>query len=85
MNYSGRITRDDAEQQAQQAIDRGARVLVYKFIDPIVDSFVTAPMLGIAPQIEAVEALGWQLDRFSAVEGEVGDGQHIAVICLFRR
>ncbi|MZD06171.1 hypothetical protein GTW43_13870 [Streptomyces sp. SID5785] len=76
---------NDAAQQAQQAMDRGAHILVYKFIDPIDDSFVTAPMLGIAPQIEAVEALGWQLDRFSAVEGEAGGGQHIAVICLFRR
>ncbi|MFE1953351.1 MULTISPECIES: hypothetical protein [Streptomyces] len=85
MTFSDKSTRDGAEEQARQAIERGAHVLVYKFIDPITDSFVTAPMLGISPQIEAVEALGWQLDRFSAVEGKVGDGEHIAVICLFRR
>ncbi|MHA6761095.1 hypothetical protein [Streptacidiphilus sp. PAMC 29251] len=75
----------DAAKQAQKAYANGDQVLVYKFIEANATSKTTAPMTGVAPQIEAVEAAGWTLYNLAAAEGKTLTGERIALVCLFRR
>ncbi|WP_338704046.1 hypothetical protein V2W30_39825 (plasmid) [Streptomyces sp. Q6] len=58
---------------------------MYKFIEASTNSMSTAPMTGLAEQIQAVEDLGWKLDKMTAAEGKALTGERIALICLFRR
>lgn len=74
----------EAAKRAQEARTAGDAVLVYKFIEAVTNSKATAPMTGIADQIQAVEAQGWALYNMAAAEGKAMTGERIAVICLFR-
>ncbi|HET6634085.1 MAG TPA: hypothetical protein VFH77_03560 [Streptomyces sp.] len=76
---------NEAGRRARKAIEDGDRILVYKFIEASSGSSTTAPMAGIAGQIEAVEAEGWQLSDMSAAESKAFTGERVALICLFRR
>lgn len=75
----------EAAKRAKKAFDDGDQVLVYKFIEANTNSKATAPMTGVAPQIEAVESAGWVLYNMAAAEGKTMTGERIALICLFRR
>lgn len=70
--------------EAQKARQRGQRVLVYKFIEANSNSKATAPMTGIAEQMEAVEQQGWRLDHMAAAEGKALTGERVALVCVFR-
>ncbi|MEV6546415.1 hypothetical protein [Streptomyces sp. NPDC051665] len=74
-----------AAAEARKAREKGQGVLVYKFIEANVNSKSTAPMTGIADQIESVEQQGWRLDTLTAAEGKTfGGGERIALVCVFR-
>jgi hypothetical protein len=74
-----------AGNEARKAAEKGQQVLVYKFIEANTNSKATAPMTGIADQIEAVEAEGWTMYNMAVGEGKTLGGERIAVVCLFRR
>ncbi|MER5892383.1 hypothetical protein [Streptomyces sp. NPDC001876] len=74
-----------AGKQAHEAYARGDYVLVYKFIEANTNSRATAPMTGIADQIQAVESQGWMLQNMAAAEGKALTGERTALVCLFRR
>lgn len=84
MGFINNAKASTARDEARKARESGQRVLVYKFIEANKNSLATAPMSGIAEQIEAVEAEGWQLYNMAAGEGKALGGERIAVICLFR-
>lgn len=73
-----------AGSEARKARERGQAVLVYKFIEANMNSKSTAPMTGVADQIEAVEQQGWRLDHMAAAEGKAMSGERVSVVCLFR-
>jgi len=60
-------------------------VLAYKIIEASTSSRTTAPMTGVAEQIQAIEAEGWVLANMAAGEGKAFTGERTALICLFRR
>lgn len=74
----------EAGKRAREAREKGDRVLVYKFIEANTNSKATAPMTGMANQIQAVEAEGWTLDKMAAAEGKAMTGERVALVCLFR-
>ncbi|MFD4569368.1 hypothetical protein ACFWOX_34025 [Streptomyces sp. NPDC058467] len=76
---------NEAGKRARQARDNGDAVLVYKFIEANTNSKATAPMTGMADQIQAVEREGWMLSNMAASEGKALTGERVALICLFRR
>ncbi|MFE1748993.1 hypothetical protein ACFW88_00305 [Streptomyces anandii] len=71
--------------EARKARERGQSVLVYKFIEANTNSKSTAPMTGMAEQIQAVEEQGWMLSSMAAAEGKALTGERVALVCLFRR
>ena len=73
-----------AGNEALKARQRGQSLLVYKFIEANTNSKSTAPMTGIADQIQAVEAAGWRLDQMAAAEGKALTGERVALVCIFR-
>ena len=73
-----------ASTEAKKARERGQSVLVYKFIEANTNSKSTAPMSGMADQIQAVEQQGWRLDHMAAAEGKALSGERVALVCLFR-
>ncbi|MCZ4099855.1 hypothetical protein [Streptomyces sp. H39-C1] len=75
----------EAAKRAREAALKGDSVLVYKFIEANTNSKATAPMTGMADQIQAVESEGWALANMAAGEGKAMGGERIALICLFRR
>ncbi|MEV6028328.1 hypothetical protein [Streptomyces sp. NPDC052036] len=75
----------EAGKRARQARDNGDTVLVYKFIEANTNSRATAPMTGMADQIQAVEREGWMLANMAAAEGKALTGERVALVCLFRR
>lgn len=85
MGFINNIKADTAGTEARKARESGQLVLAYKFIEANKTSMVTAPMTGIADQIQAVEAEGWTLANMAAGEGKALGGERIALICLFRR
>lgn len=70
--------------EARKARERGQALLVYKFIEANTNSKSTAPMSGVAEQIEAVEQQGWRLDKMAAAEGKAFSGERVALVCIFR-
>ena len=74
-----------AGNEARKAIENGQTVLVYKFLEANTNSKATAPMTGIADQIQAVEAQGWVMYNMAVGEGKALSGERVAVVCLFRR
>lgn len=70
--------------EAKKARERGQTVLVYKFIEANSNSRSTAPMTGMAEQIQAVEQQGWRLDQMAAAEGKALTGERVALVCIFR-
>lgn len=75
----------EAGRRAREAYEKGDFVLVYKFIEANTNSKATAPMTGMADQIQAVESSGWQLTNMAAAEGKTMTGERVALICMFRR
>lgn len=75
----------EAAKRAREAANNGDKVLVYKFIEANTNSKATAPMTGMADQIQAVESEGWALDKMAASEGKAIGGERVALVCLFRR
>jgi hypothetical protein len=73
-----------ATEAARIARQKGQTVLVYKFIEANTASKSTAPMQGMAEQIQAVEAEGRRLDQMAAAEGKALTGERVALVCLFR-
>ncbi|MCM1941759.1 hypothetical protein NC239_26530 [Streptomyces sp. G3] len=73
-----------AAAEARKARERGQVVLVYKFIEANTNSKSTAPMTGMADQIQAVEQQGWRLEQMAAAEGKALTGERVALVCLFR-
>ncbi|MBW8701873.1 hypothetical protein MBT84_19895 [Streptomyces sp. MBT84] len=73
-----------AADAARKARAAGQSVLVYKFIEANTSSKSTAPMTGMAEQIQAVEQQGWRLDHMAAAEGKALTGERVALVCLFR-
>ncbi|MGW4730552.1 hypothetical protein ACWEQC_15520 [Streptomyces shenzhenensis] len=73
-----------ATDAAIRARENGQTVLVYKFIEAHTASKSTAPMQGMAEQIQAIEAEGWYLDHMAATEGKALTGERVAIVCLFR-
>lgn len=71
--------------EARKAIENGQTVLVYKFIEANTNSRSTAPMTGIADQIQAVESQGWVMYNMAVGEGKALSSERVAVVCLFRR
>jgi hypothetical protein len=85
MGFMNDAKAQEAGKRARQAYESGDQVLVYKFIEATTNSKATAPMTGIADQLQAVEAAGWTLANMAAAEGKALTGERIALICLFRR
>ncbi|MFI9569317.1 hypothetical protein [Streptomyces rishiriensis] len=73
-----------ATDAARKARATGQSILVYKFIEANTASKSTAPIQGMAEQIQAVEAEGWRLDQMAAAEGKALTGERVALVCLFR-
>ncbi|MFE2300829.1 hypothetical protein ACFXAW_21900 [Streptomyces sp. NPDC059445] len=73
-----------AADAARKAREKGQSLLVYKFIEANQSSKSTAPMQGMAEQIEAVESHGWRLDQMAAAEGKTLTGERVALVCVFR-
>ncbi|MGA5702397.1 hypothetical protein [Peterkaempfera bronchialis] len=85
MGFVNQAKANEALRQAQDAYANGDQVLVYKFIEANKGSITTGPMVGIGPQIQAVEAIGWTLCNLATAESKTMTGERIAVVCLFRR
>ncbi|WP_327180417.1 hypothetical protein OG599_35235 (plasmid) [Streptomyces sp. NBC_01335] len=74
-----------AGDHARKAYANGDYILVYKFIEANTNSKATAPMTGMADQIQAVEQAGWVLQHMAAAEGKALTGERVALVCMFRR
>lgn len=85
MGFINKAKASQATSEARSAYESGQYVLVYKFIEANKTSMTTAPMTGIAEQIQAVEAEGWALDKMTATESKTLGGERIGLVCLFRR
>jgi hypothetical protein len=85
MGFINNAKASKATDEAAKAFANGQSVLVYKFIEANKTSMSTAPMIGIAEQIQAVEAEGWALDQMAATESKTLGGERIGLVCLFRR
>lgn len=73
---------DAIEQDARRALDEGHSVFVVQFRGAVSHSAsLTRPISGMAERIEAVEAVGWQMDQFTAVPYK----DNITIVALFRR
>lgn len=85
MGFINNAKASRATDAARTAYVNGQTVLTYKFIEANKNSRATAPMAGIAEQIQAVEAEGWYLDKMAATESKTLGGVRIGLVCLFRR
>lgn len=89
MGFLNRAKEQSALDQAKHAIEAGRYILVFKFIEAHTNNFATGAMTGINDQMEAIESLGWRLDKMSACEGNVvgalGNSERVAIVCLYRR
>ncbi|MFI9816760.1 hypothetical protein [Saccharothrix variisporea] len=89
MGLLNRVKEQSALDQAKHAIEAGRHILVFKFIEAHTNSLATGAMTGINDQMEAIESLGWRLDKMSACEGNVvgalGSKERVAIVCLYRR
>jgi hypothetical protein len=85
MGFMNQAKGSEAGKRAREAREAGNTVLIYKFIEAITNSKATAPMTGMAEQIQAVEAEGWRLDQMAAAEGKALTGERVSLVCLFRR
>lgn len=66
---------------AKRALDEGHTIFVAQFRGAVSHSpTLTRPIGGMAERIEAVEALGWRMDQFTAVPYK----DNITVVALFR-
>lgn len=85
MGWINKAKAGSARDTAQNAIDAGRSVLVYKVIEANTNSMTTGAMTGVNDQIEEIEALGWHLEHMAAGEGKALSGERLALILLFRR
>ncbi|MER5262065.1 hypothetical protein ABTZ99_08300 [Actinosynnema sp. NPDC002837] len=87
--FLDRAKEQSALDQAKHAIEAGRHIFVFKFIEAHTNSSATGAMTGINDQMEAIESLGWRLDKMSACGGNVigalGNSERIAIVCLYRR
>ncbi|PWU48047.1 hypothetical protein DLE60_04665 [Micromonospora globispora] len=85
MGWINNAKANEAGKHAREALAKGNHILVYKIIEATTNSRVTAPMAGIAEQIQAIEAEGWMLANMAAAEGKAMTSERTALVCLFRR
>ncbi|MFG2109831.1 hypothetical protein [Micromonospora chersina] len=85
MGWLNNAKASEAGKHAREAVAKGDTILVYKFIEANTNSRITAPMTGMAEQIQAIEAEGWTLANMAVGEGKALGGERVALICLFRR
>jgi hypothetical protein len=75
---------DELVKAATAARSEGRRVFVYRYIEKLTNSRMSAPMPDLAEAIEAVEALGWRLDRLMSPKVEALTGDRTAYVMMFR-
>ncbi len=85
MGFLNNAKADVATKAAAEAYEQGRQVLSFKIIEANASHRSTGIMLGIGEQIEAIEAVGWQLTNMAAAEAKAMTGERTALICLFRR
>ncbi|MEU3369826.1 hypothetical protein ACFYM2_26940 [Streptomyces sp. NPDC006711] len=68
--------------EAQRALDEGRTVFVCRVNQGSLQSNYSGSLSGVAEQIEAVEALGWQLDQASFSHDH---RDHASAFLIFRR
>lgn len=73
---------DAIKQHAQRAIEENHFVFVCRVNQGALQSNWSGPLSGVAEQIEAVEALGWQLDQASFSHDHK---DHASAFLIFRR
>ncbi|MGW7001589.1 hypothetical protein ACWGCW_01840 [Streptomyces sp. NPDC054933] len=67
---------------AKRAIDEGRTVFVCRVNQGVLQSNWSGPLSGVAEQIEAIEAHGWQLDQASFSHDHKN---HASAFLIFRR
>jgi hypothetical protein len=73
---------DSIEKDARRALEEGHSVFVAQFRGAMSHNpSLTRPVGGMAERIEAVEAVGWVMDQFTAVPYK----DNITIVALFRR
>ncbi|MEU2629931.1 hypothetical protein [Kitasatospora sp. NPDC007106] len=85
MGFINQAKGNNAGKEAADAYNRGDSVFVWKAIEANKNSLTTGPMVGMAEQIQAVEASGWTFANFAVGEGKSLGGERIALVMLFRR
>ncbi|MBD0743915.1 hypothetical protein BG418_20290 [Streptomyces sp. CBMA152] len=68
--------------EAQRAIDEGRTVFVCRVNQGALQSNFSGSLSGVAEQIEAIEAVGWQLDQASFSHDHK---DHASAFLIFRR
>ena len=82
MGIFKQATADTIAADAKRALDEGHSVFVAQFRGAASHSpSLTRPVGGMAERIEAVEAVGWHMDRFTAVPYK----DNITIVALFRQ
>ncbi|MBM0230080.1 MULTISPECIES: hypothetical protein [Micromonospora] len=85
MGWINNAKANEAGKHARESLAKGNHILVYKIIEATTNSRVTAPMSGVAEQIQAIEAEGWMLANMAAAEGKAMTSERTALVCVFRR
>ncbi|AVZ72765.1 hypothetical protein SLUN_11775 [Streptomyces lunaelactis] len=91
MGFLNTVKEQSALDQARHAIEAGRTILVFKFMEAHTNSLATGAMTGINDQMEAIESLGWRLDKMSVCEGNVigalgsKHAERVVIVCLYRR
>lgn len=67
---------------AQRALQEGRRVFVCRINHGMSAVGTSGPLSGVAEQIEAIEALGWRMDRCSF---DHSSGRNVSAYLIFRR
>lgn len=69
---------------ATESRNEGRRVFVYRHIERLMNSATSSPMPDLAGAIEAVEDLGWRLDRIMSPSVNALTGDRTAFVLVFR-
>ncbi|GGY72096.1 hypothetical protein [Streptomyces xanthochromogenes] len=68
--------------EAQRALDEGRAVFVCRINQGTLQSNFSGPLSGVAEQIEAIEALGWELEQASFSHDHK---DHASAFLIFRK
>lgn len=85
MGFINNAKGETAAKAAAAAYSAGRQVFAFKIIEANTNSRSTGPMIGVAEQIEGIEAQGWFLANMAGAEGKALGGERTALLCLFRR